>query len=288
MLHKIWQKIQLWMWFVLALTSWFFALGFWAVSSKTEEVIILAPTSKPETQQQLQPQTLAATNDLGMLKQQVTPLKLSERFLASSEHEAEFRGTKFIKDNINAYTIELFRVTNEAVVVNFLKSKANRDLYYYFRLTRPQQNDSFVVVYGVYSSETEANNVLAAIHQGIKIAYKAQVRPFKQYESEVNDLGSDELSAKIKLDSVRLIPVAVTPAVIPPLSIASEFADPNGTVTTQTTVTQLDAKGNVVAVEQSKTRVVEPNIKPENEAVQPKSENRSEQGVTPALPKANN
>lgn len=288
MLHKIWQKIQLWMWLVLALTSWFFAMAFWAVSSKTEDVIILAPAPKSETQQQLQPQSLAASNDLGMLKQQVTPLKLSERFLASSEHEAEFRGTKFIKDNINAYTIELFRVTNEAVVVNFLKSKQNRDLYYYFRLTRPQQNDSFVVVYGVYASETEANNVRTAMHQGIKIAYKAQVRPFKQYESEVNDLGSDELNAKIKLDSVRLIPVAVAPSIIPPLSISSEFADPNGTVTTKTTVTQFDAKGNVVAVEQNKTRVVEPNLKPESGAIQPKTENQPEQAVTPALPKANN
>ncbi len=289
MLQVIWQKIQQWSWLVLALICWFFAMAFWASTTETEDVLVLTPAKPAETQQQLQPETIAASDDLGTLTEQVRPLNVGQRFLASGEHEVEFRGTKFIKDNQNSWTIELFRVTSEDVVKGFLKALSNRSHYYYFRLTRPQQADSYILIYGVFASEYEAENQLKQLQQKWPSQVKPKLQTFRGYIPEVNDLGAEELKAKSTLNAVRLTEVAI-PVVnlFQPKLIPESSNLPEPSVVTKTTVVQRDAAGNVINVEQSKSRVVELNLKPENSPQLLKPESRSLQHDGVALPNANN
>ena len=288
MLQLIWQKIQQWSWLVLALTCWFFAMAFWAATTKTDDVVVLNEKKPAETQQQLQPETISATTDLGMLHDQVHPLNVAQRVITSGQHEAEFRGSKFMKDNQNNWTIELFRVTNEDVIKSFLRAQSNRSNYYYFRLTRPQQTDSYILIYGVYAGQYETESQLKQLQKNWPMQLKPTVQPLQRYLSQVNDLGSDELQSKLQLNLIKLSPVAIPQEINTLEPIPASSVLPEHPIATDTTVVQRDIKGNVVGVEQSKTRVLEPNLKPSNSIEVAKPESRSLQRDGVALPNGNN
>lgn len=288
MLQRLWHIIQQWSWLVLALTCWFFAMAFWAATTKTANVVLLSEQKQAETRQQVQPETIAASTDLGMLTQQVNVLQVSERLAASSEHEPEFRGTKFIKEQQNRWTIELFRVTSEAVIRSYLNARSDRSQYYYFRLMRPQQSDSFILVYGNFAGQDEAQQQLQQLQKNWTYQLKPQVQQFARYMGAVNDLGADELKSKLQLNAIKLTAIALPKTLLPQTSSLNVPALAEQPVATQTTIVQRDIKGNVVGVRQSKTHVLEPNLKPSNPTDAAKAEIRSPQRDPAALPNANN
>ncbi len=61
---------------------------------------------------------------LGALFQEVKPLDLNTRTVVNASHEPEFRGTKFVNEAKNQHAIELFRVTNEAILKSFLRNSS--------------------------------------------------------------------------------------------------------------------------------------------------------------------
>ncbi|WP_459655544.1 hypothetical protein, partial [Achromobacter xylosoxidans] len=83
---------------------------------------------------QIQPEKVATTPNLGALADEVRPLDLTTRTVASGEHEPEFRGTKFINENKKQWTLELYRASDEDIIKNFLKSRTDRNKFIYFRL----------------------------------------------------------------------------------------------------------------------------------------------------------
>lgn len=46
---------------------------------------------------------------------------MTTRVVAIAQHEAEFRGTKFIQENKKNSAVELFRVSEEAIIKRFCK-----------------------------------------------------------------------------------------------------------------------------------------------------------------------
>ena len=123
--RSIWQHIQHYSWVVFAIICLIAALIFWAVS-ESDDVVEVKQTAKTETQVQIQPEKVAVTTHLGALVKEVNPLDLSARVVVANEHAAEFRGTKFIKENQRQWTMEIFRSSEEAIIKNFLASRADR------------------------------------------------------------------------------------------------------------------------------------------------------------------
>ncbi len=114
--RSIWQNIQQYSWLVFAIACLVAALVFWAVTD-SDALTEVEPQSKSEVQVQIQPEKVTAMTHLGALSDEVQPLDLSTRVVVSNEHAPEFRGTKFIKENQRQWTMEIFRSSDEAIVI---------------------------------------------------------------------------------------------------------------------------------------------------------------------------
>lgn len=202
-IHTPWQRIQNILWIVCGLLSLFFALVFWAISDQQEEVTIV---KEPESEVELhiQPEKVASTRHLGAMLDEVKPIEMIQRVVATGDHGTEFRGTKFIEEHKRNYTIELFRVTEEDVVKNFFKYKEKRDQLIYIRLSGEDLPEQYVALYGHYPNEEAARSELAQMSLGLPESVKPQVKAFSDYVPYVNDMGSEESTSSAKVYAVRL------------------------------------------------------------------------------------
>lgn len=259
-----WQTIQIYIWLALAVVCLFVALLFWVKLDKYDFTKV-NQTVPPEVELHIQPEKVASMTHLGALTDEVKPLDMTVRVAITAQHEAEFRGSKFLQDNANKYVIELFRVSNEDIVKSFLRKQADRKPLSYIRLSGENQVEQYVVLFGVYRTELEAKKALSTLSLGLPSRLKPQPKPLKGYAAYVNDLGSDELNTQ-KIYTVKLktaaVPV-VDETVILQRRAAAEAAraaqsapvvtPPPRIPTTSTTVTRRDAAGNVVDVQKSQT-----------------------------------
>ena len=159
-LHTPWQKIQHYFWLVCGVGCLFAALVFWAVTD-SDDVVEIEKKPETEVQLQIQPEKVATMTHLGALFQEVKPLDLNTRTVVNASHEPEFRGTKFVNEAKNQHAIELFRVTNEAILKSFLKKQSDRKPFIYLRISGENQPEQYVLLYGQYKTAAQANQALS-------------------------------------------------------------------------------------------------------------------------------
>ena len=271
------QKIPQSIWLLGAVLCLLAALIFWAVTDR-DELVEIEKQPESEIDLQIQPEKVAATTYLGGLQEEVRPLELTTRLTASGLHEAEFRGTKFIQEQKNNSTIELFRVSDENIIKSFIKKQTDRSKLFYIRLSGEGQAEQYVMLYGSFGNKREAAQTLTALPFKFPETIQPVVVQFADYRPYVNDLGADEMGLSTKLYAVNLRPAAVPtidesvlarpPATTTNAPTTQAVAPQNST--TSTTITRRDQEGNVVDVQksQSGTAPVQPDA-PEPEVRDP-------------------
>jgi len=276
-LRTHWQKIQQSIWLLGAVLCLLAALIFWAVTDR-EELVEIEKQPESEIELQIQPEKVAATTYLGSLQEEVRPLELTTRLTASGLHEAEFRGTKYIQEQKNNSTIELFRVSDENIIKSFIKKQTDRSKLFYIRLSGEGQAEQYVMLYGSFGNKRDAAQTLTALPFKFPETIQPVVVQFADYRPYVNDLGADEMGLSTKLYAVNLRPAAVPkidesalarpPATTTTAPTTQAVAPQNST--TSTTITRRDQEGNVVDVQksQSGTAPVQPDA-PEPEVRDP-------------------
>ncbi len=105
------------------LVGWWYCLlipcfYFWVITDN-KKLVEVEKSADSDAPVQIQPEKVATTPNLGALADEVRPLDLTTRTVASGEHEPEFRGTKFINENKKQWTLELFRASDEDIIKNF-------------------------------------------------------------------------------------------------------------------------------------------------------------------------
>ena len=259
-LRTHWQKIQQSIWLLGAVLCLLAALIFWAVTDR-DELVEIEKQPESEIDLQIQPEKVAATTYLGGLQEEVRPLELTTRLTASGLHEAEFRGTKFIQEQKNNSTIELFRVSDENIIKSFIKKQTDRSKLFYIRLSGEGQVEQYVMLYGSFGNKREAAQTLTALPFKFPETIQPVVVQFADYRPYVNDLGADEIGLSTKLYAVNLRPAAVPtidesvlarpPATSTTAPSTQAVAPQNST--TSTTITRRDQEGNVVDVQKSQS-----------------------------------
>jgi len=256
-LHTPWQKVQHYFWLVCGVCCLFAALIFWAI---TDSDAVIEVEKKPETkvQLQIQPEKVATMTHLGALFDEVKPLDLNTRTIVNATHEPEFRGTKFVNEAKKQHAIELFRVSNEAILKSFLKKQPDRKYFIYLRISGENQPEQYVLLYGQYKTAAEANQALSTLNLNLPVSVKPEVVPIQQYVSLVNNLGSDELASNQKLYEIRLknVPLPkVDESVRLRQQTQAEVKPRSSDATTSTTIVRRDAAGNVLDVQKSESAV---------------------------------
>lgn len=202
--QKRWQRVQQMLWLIGGLLCLLLSVIFWAIADSGEQVTIHQPES--ETEVAIQPEKVAATSYLGGMLEEVRPLQLTTRVVASGDHAPEFRGSKFLEQHKNKYTIELFSVAEEDVITTFFKKQDNRKDLYYLRLIKEDQPERYVAIYGTYSSAEAAQEALNTLNIGVPKVVTPQVVALKDYVAQVNDMGSEEKGLAKKLYEINLRP----------------------------------------------------------------------------------
>ena len=230
---------------------------FWAI---TDSDAVIEVEKKPETkvQLQIQPEKVATMTHLGALFDEVKPLDLNTRTIVNATHEPEFRGTKFVNEAKKQHAIELFRVSNEAILKSFLKKQSDRKPFIYLRISGENQPEQYVLLYGQYKTAAEANQALSTLNLNLPASVKPEVVPIQQYVSLVNNLGSEELASNQKLYEIRLknVPLPkVDESVRLRQQTQAEVKPRSSDATTSTTIVRRDAAGNVLDVQKSESAV---------------------------------
>ena len=230
---------------------------FWAI---TDSDAVIEVEKKPETkvQLQIQPEKVATMTHLGALFDEVKPLDLNTRTIVNANHEPEFRGTKFVNEAKKQHAIELFRVSNEAILKSFLKKQPDRKYFIYLRISGENQPEQYVLLYGQYKTAAEANQALSTLNLNLPASVKPEVVPIQQYVSLVNNLGSEELASNQKLYEIRLknVPLPkVDESVRLRQQTQAEVKPRSSDATTSTTIVRRDAAGNVLDVQKSESAV---------------------------------
>jgi len=257
-LRTPWQKIQHYFWLVCGVCCLFAALVFWAITD-TDEVVEVEKKPETEVELQIQPEKVASMTHLGALFQEVKPLDLNTRTVVNASHEPEFRGTKFVNEAKNQHAIELFRVTNEAILKSFLKKQSDRKPFIYLRISGENQPEQYVLLYGLYKTAAEAQQALSALNLNLPKSVQPKVVAMQQYASLVNSMGSEELTSnqklyEIQLKNVPLPKVDESVQIRPKVQPSAPVVTPKES-TTSTTIVRRDQEGNVVDVQKSQSHV---------------------------------
>lgn len=286
--RTLWQNVQQYIWLVGGIVCLFLAFIFW-VMTDSKKLVEVEKAADSDTPVQIQPEKVATTANLGALADEVRPLDLTTRTVASGQHEAEFRGTKFINENKKQWTLELFRASDEDIIKNFLKNRTDRNKFIYFRLSGEKQSEQYVLTYGVFKRSEDAIQQLTQLNLDLPESIKPQPQQFSTYAPLVNDLGADEMKGGIsqtyevrlrpaalpKIDESLLIGTGVGGAVnIPPKVVA-----PATNSTTRTTIIRRDAEGNVVDVHQSNSAADAAKRVQQNRATEASTKNATNEGT---------
>lgn len=263
-----WQNIRQYIWLIGGLLCLVVAFVFWIATDTKELVTVANPIE--ESQVQIQPEKVAATAHLGALMDEVRPLEMTTRMVATGSHDPEFRGTKFFQDNKKNWTVELFKTSDEDVIRSFLQKQIDRKNFIYFRLSGEHQTEQYVLAYGLFKGNDQAKTQLQQLGFNLPASIHPQPVQFEKYLSLVNDLGSDEMASANKLYEVRL-KSAPLPVVDETLLAQAKSAlaavtgsATTGTTTTKTTITRRDASGNVLDVQNSQSTATAPNVPKES------------------------
>lgn len=264
--RTFWQNVQQYIWLVGGIACLLLAFIFWVITD-SKKLVEVEKSADSDAPVQIQPEKVATTPNLGALADEVRPLDLTTRTVASGEHEPEFRGTKFINENKKQWTLEIFRASDEDIIKNFLKNRTDRNKFIYFRLSGEQQSEQYVLVYGTFKRSDDAIQQLTQINLQLPESIKPQPQQFSSYAPLVNDLGADEMKGgNNQLYEVRLRPAAL-PTIDESLLMAGSTnaavnIQPKAPATnsaTKTTIVRRDAQGNVVDVQQSNSNIDQPN-----------------------------
>ncbi len=195
-----------------------------------------------------------------VLQEEVRPIALTTRVVATGNHANEFRGSKFIEEQKNKSTLELFSVTDEDIIKSFLNKQSDRKNYFYLRLAGDQQQERYALFYGLYSGEREANQAREQLGLKLPASVHPTVRALEDYQAQVNDMGMEELQGSTSVYEVKLHPAALPKPDVAILNLSQPKAvdttanrSDTGNTSTSTTVTRRDAEGNVIDVQKSQS-----------------------------------
>ena len=282
--RTLWQNVQQYIWLVGGIVCLLLAFIFW-VMTDSKKLVEVEKSADSDAPVQIQPEKVATTANLGALADEVRPLDLTTRTVASGQHEAEFRGTKFINENKKQWTLELFRASDEDIIKNFLKNRPERNKFIYFRLSGDKQSEQYVLTYGVFKRSEDAIQQLTQLNLDLPESIKPQPQQFSTYAPLVNDLGADEMKGGISQTyEVRLRPAAL-PKMDESLLIGGgvatqpKVAAPATNSTTRTTIIRRDAEGNVVDVHQSNSAVDVAKKAQQNRITEPTVKNATNEGT---------
>jgi septal ring-binding cell division protein DamX len=217
---SLWRIIQNSTWLLGGLIMLCAAFLLW-IGIQVHEHMTLVETPLEQPDLPVEPEKVRFSPTLGMMTDMVPELNTKKDISSVEEHEAEFKGADFIKENSARWTLQLMSVTQEEVIRNYLLKRTDRDKFYYFRYVEEGKPQRYVLTYGIFNSVSNAMSAMGSTGFGLPDSVKAFPERFSTYKPYVIDTNSDQeitnLTRQGRVYAVRLrsvlVPVERPPAV---------------------------------------------------------------------------
>lgn len=252
----VWKTIRNSTWLLGGVSLLGGAFFLWIGLQIHEHIVVEKPLEQPDTP--VEPEKVRFSPTLGMMTDIVPELNLKKN-INTEEHDPEFKGADFIKEQSTKWTLQLMSVTQESVIKNYLVKRADREKFYYFRYVEKNKSDRFILTYGTFNSVSAALQNMKSMDFELPASVKAFPERFYAYKSFVIDSNSNEdivnLSNRGKVYQVRLrsVPVPVEAPVVStnpmdssPINAAnpSDVLSPRAPNGTPSTLPSLPASNN--------------------------------------------
>lgn len=209
---SLWRTIQNSTWLLGGVIMLCISFLLWVGLQVHERLTVVeAPLEQPDVP--VEPEKVRFSPTLGMMTDMVPELNTKKDVSSADEHEPEFKGADFIKDNSSRWTLQLMSVTQEEVIRNYLQKRKDRDKFYYFRYVEEGKPQRYVLTYGAFNSVGSAMANLASVDFGLPDSVKAFPEKLSSFKPFVIDSNSDQeitnLTRQGAIYAVRLRSVAI-------------------------------------------------------------------------------
>lgn len=208
-------------WFVFAVVIFIAWLLLWIFSGSSDKA-----TQKKQAEEQAATTLPNRINgQLVDLKKEVRPIDFSTIVRDMRSYPLEFKD-KFYYENIsNRVTIELMDVVENEVIVNYLNNRQDRDQFTYFRYLDSNKKPHYVLTYGKFQTQQEAEQNISTMNFGLPESVKPKTAKISDYLKIIDNYMRAEGIADLAVTQPRRIMLQATGKEIPVQAATRADAD---------------------------------------------------------------
>ncbi|STY90049.1 hypothetical protein [Moraxella bovis] len=275
------SRRQAMIWFIMAgvmLILWFLM----SLSHATPEITKERQKTKAVAEDFALPVTI---DNLSELSKEVPPIDFATVVRDLRNYPAQFKGKKFFEDNDKRWTVQVMDVAQNEIITEYLKGRRDRDKFAYFRYHNANNEQRYILTYGIMGSTQEALGAIKTVDFGLPKSVTPMPEEMKRYVGMIDNY---ERSAEVVVDSSESSPRAVR---LKPTKkeIPAEAPKPQEEVkeTPKKAVAEdVIADLNEQESEPTKQLKAPPTIKPKETAEKPKADTKnSNKGESQVEPK---
>lgn len=177
---------------VLQFTAWLIFAG---VAGTLTFMVWVASAVKPTTKNSLNndsttvidPNILLVNHNPNEMHKLVQPITFDAIIRDKRNYPKEFKDSRFIKENLNRWTMQVMNVDKHEVITNYLSTRTDRDRFNYFRIIDEHNQKRFILTYGIFNTTTEALNTAKVTDFNLPKDVSPFPEEFKLYASQMDE-----------------------------------------------------------------------------------------------------
>lgn len=135
----------------------------------------------------LDPNILLVNHNPDEMHKLVQPITFDAIVRDKRNYPKEFKDSRFIKANLNKWTVQVMNVVQHEVITDYLAGREDREKFNYFRIIDENNQKRFVLTYGIYNSPQEAIGASKVIGFNLPNDVKTFPEEFKLYSSQMDE-----------------------------------------------------------------------------------------------------
>lgn len=205
------SKRQALMWLIVAAVM----LIVWVLVSLFNHV----PTTIKEhkkTQAVAEEMSLPSTIDhLDELTREVPPIDFETVVRDLRNYPNEFKGKKFFEDNSKRWTVQVMDVAQNEIITEYLNGRADREKFAYFRYHNSNNEQRYILTYGVMGSPQEALGAIKVVDFGLPPSVTPMSEEMKRYAGMIDNYERSEVMVDLSESAPRAVTLKPTKKEIP-------------------------------------------------------------------------
>lgn len=176
----------------LQFTVWLIFAG---IAGGLTFMVWIASAVKPTQPKQLtnevstviDPNILLINHNPDEMHRLVQPITFDAVVHDKRNYPKEFKDSRFIKSNLNRWTVQVMNVVKHEVITDYLASRSDREKFNYFRIIDENNQKRFVLTYGIYNSPQEAIGASKVIQFNLSNGVTTFPEEFRLFASQMDE-----------------------------------------------------------------------------------------------------